>query len=156
MNPQEPQPINAEPAANDSRLMGRKRLVALCFSIVLIVIAVAIFLVVNHSNQPRATTATITHGSTKPPVVVQISDSGFSPSALSISKGTTVQWTNTDTTIHQVAADPYPKDNSINGFDSTIQLNQADTLSFTFNKPGTYTYHDEKNPLKFKGTIVVK
>jgi plastocyanin len=124
--------------------------------LVLVLIVGVLIIALSHHHQepthssPKATTAK------SEPVAVQITPSGFQPTVVTVSRGATVTWTNTDTAMHQVAADPYPKDDSINGFDSTIQLNQADTLSFTFNKPGTYTYHDEKNPLKFKGTIVVK
>ncbi len=87
--------------------------------------------------------------------VVSLTKTGFTPSTIRIKAGTTVTWTNADSTPHQVAADPYPQDDSIPDFDSTITLAQHDTVSFHFTTSGTYNFHDEKNPVKFKATIVV-
>jgi len=87
---------------------------------------------------------------------VSITKDGFVPATITVSKGTQLTWTNTDTEPHQVAADPYPKNDSIPGFDSTIILQQDESFSFTFEQSGTYTYHDELHPLDIKGTIVVE
>jgi plastocyanin len=87
---------------------------------------------------------------------VTITKDGFVPAAITVAKGTQVTWTNTDTEPHQVAADPYPKNDSIPGFDSTIVLQQDESYSFTFEQSGTYTYHDEINALILKGTVLVE
>ncbi len=87
---------------------------------------------------------------------VTITKSGFSPAVIKVSVGTRVIWTNGDVNPHQVAADPYPKDNSIPGFNSHVVLLPNDTFGFDFSRAGTYTYHDERNPLKFNGTVIVK
>ena len=89
-------------------------------------------------------------------VLVSVTKAGFIPQTISIKSGTAVTWTNTDSSEHQVAADPYPNDTSIPNFNSAVVLLKDSTLSFTFDNVGTYTYHDEKNPLQFKGTIIVK
>ena len=128
------------------------------FKIILIIVAAVAVLITmlaifRNSNQPKTTTPAVSH---LQKTQVMISKSGFQPVTLQVKAGTQVTWTNADTAKHQVAADPYPKDNSIAGFDSSIILNYKDTYSFTFNKAGTYTYHDERNPIKFKGTIVVQ
>jgi len=87
---------------------------------------------------------------------ITITKDGFVPATVSVAKGTQITWTNTDTEPHQVAADPFPKNDSIPGFDSTIILQQDESLSFIFEQSGTYTYHDEANPLNFKGIVVVE
>jgi plastocyanin len=63
---------------------------------------------------------------------VTIKDFAFSPQVLTIPVGTTVTWTNEDTTQHTVVA----KDKA---FASDI-LAQGDTFSFTFDTPGTFDY----------------
>lgn len=88
---------------------------------------------------------------------VSVAGSGFVPQILSVKPGTVVTWTNNDTGAgHQVAADPYPKNNSIPGFDSTVVLQEGDSYSFTFYNAGTYHVHDQMDPLKSLETIVVK
>jgi plastocyanin len=87
---------------------------------------------------------------------MDINDTAFTPATLQVAAGTTVTWTNLGTKPHQVAADPYPKDDSITGFNSKDTLLPKDSLSFTFTTPGTYHLHDELNPLAIQGTVVVR
>jgi plastocyanin len=89
---------------------------------------------------------------------VNISSSGLTPATVQIKAGTVVTWTNDDANAHQVAANPYPKNDSIPKFDSHVVLQHGDTLSFKFETAGKYTYHDERQPFNkaFQGTIVVK
>jgi plastocyanin len=87
---------------------------------------------------------------------VSISDTGFTPATLTIKKGTTVTWTNTDQKPHRVAADPYPDKSSLPDLDSADPLQQNDAYSYTFDTAGKYTYTDYLNPLKLHGTIVVE
>ena len=87
---------------------------------------------------------------------VDISTTNFSPATLLIKPGTTVTWVNNDQAPHQVAADPFPKDNSIQGFDNGVVMQSHDTYSFTFGQKGTYTYHDERNPFQFQGKVIVQ
>lgn len=87
---------------------------------------------------------------------VAIDSSQFVPATLTVSPGTYVTWTNDDSQVHQVAADPFPKDNSISGFNSQVSLQNHDSYTYQFNQKGTYTYHDEKNPFSMDGTVVVK
>lgn len=89
---------------------------------------------------------------------VYVTKSGFIPAIINIKVGTSLTWTNQDSKVHQVAADPYPKNDSIPGLNSTVILNKGDSYSFKFDNAGTYTYHDQKNPLNksFHGTVVVQ
>lgn len=64
---------------------------------------------------------------------VSISGFAFGPNALEVPAGTTVTWTNNDGPSHTVTADD-------GAFDSG-SLGTGATYSFTFDTPGTYTYH---------------
>ena len=44
---------------------------------------------------------------------------------------------------------------SLSGLTDSDVLDPNDSFSFTFENTGTFTYHDELNPSKFKGTIIV-
>ena len=94
-----------------------------------------------------------------PPVsqaIVTISSKGFLPQTLLVKKGSTVTWTNQDNKPHQVSSDPHPTHSLIPALGKGKLLPAGSSQTFTFTQPGTFTYHDEQNPLKFKGTIVVK
>jgi len=86
---------------------------------------------------------------------VEIVKGSFSPATLKIAKGDIVVWTNKDTSSHQVASDPYPSNDAVPGLLSD-PLAAGDSFSFTFNQAGTFTYHDNLNPQKLNGTIVVE
>jgi len=86
---------------------------------------------------------------------VTITGTGFIPSTISVKKGTQVIWTNTDSSPHQVASDPYPSHSLLPELVSKT-LNTKDSYSFVFEKSGTFSYYDETNPLKNKAVVVVK
>ena len=127
-------------------------------SLVLILIVLAVIVVGaliwaansnNKSNEP-APAATVPTAA-----AVSINDTGFTPATIKVTAGTTVTWTNSDKKPHRVASDPYPTNNGLPGFDSNIALNQKDTYSYTFDKAGVFTYHDQLNPTTFKGSVIV-
>lgn len=64
---------------------------------------------------------------------VDIVDFAFDSDSVTIDAGGTVTWTNTGDASHTVTADD-------GSFDSGT-LASGDTYSFTFDEPGTYTYH---------------
>lgn len=65
---------------------------------------------------------------------VSIADFAFSPTNITVKKGTKVTWTNNDSTAHTVTAD------SGSGPDSGT-LSPGQTYSFTFINTGTFNYH---------------
>lgn len=87
---------------------------------------------------------------------VAINAQGFTPATIKIKKGQSVTWINTDNKPHQPATDPYPSEDGLPGFKAEEPLNKNDTFSFTFDKPGSFAYHDRLNPIKVKGTVVVE
>jgi amicyanin len=80
---------------------------------------------------------------------VAIENSAFTPSKITIKKGTTVTWTNNDDMQHDVTPDD-PTDE----FKKSALLSKGGTYSVTFNTPGTYTYHCTPHPF-MKGTVEV-
>ncbi|OGH10243.1 MAG: hypothetical protein A2152_01010 [Candidatus Levybacteria bacterium RBG_16_35_6] len=80
--------------------------------------------------------------------MVEIVNYTFSPSTLSIKRGTTVTWTNQDDVNHDVVSDP-------NGdvFKSEL-FSKGESYSFTFDNVGTYNYYCSIHP-RMKGNIEV-
>jgi plastocyanin len=77
---------------------------------------------------------------------VMIHNFSFMPQSISIPKGTTITWTNMDTAPHTVTSDT--------GAFASGNLQTNDTFRFTFNTPGTFTYHCAIHP-HMKATITV-
>lgn len=87
---------------------------------------------------------------------ITISSKGFVPQTLKITKGTQVTWTNNDTRPHQIMTDPHPLHSLLPQLKGEGPVNKGSSYSYVFNNKGTFTYHDEITPLKFKGTIIVE
>jgi plastocyanin len=132
------------------------------FLIIVFVVLLAVLIGYLYLNKGKATSTTTTTSTTPTtkttPVTtanVSITKDGFVPATIQIKKGGQVTWTNTDSTSHQVITDPHPAHINLKDLDSD-PLGQGDSFTFTFEKAGTYGYHDEMNPLKFKGAVIVK
>lgn len=80
---------------------------------------------------------------------VEISNFNFSPATLTIKKGTKVTWTNKDDVDHNVAPD-----SESDNFEGSELLSKGQSYSFTFDTPGTYTYHCTPHP-QMQATIIV-
>jgi len=78
----------------------------------------------------------------------------FSPATITVKKGTTVTWTNTDGAKVWIASDPHPVHTDYPGLDSHTDIGAGESFSFTFDKVGSWTYHNHLNPT-VKGTVVV-
>jgi plastocyanin len=87
-------------------------------------------------------------------IQITISSEGFDPHTVTIPTGTRVIWTNTDEAPHSFASDPHPDHSELSDLQKT-DLATDDNYTYTFNKPGTYNYHDEANP-EISGTIIVE
>ncbi len=79
-------------------------------------------------------------------VAATIVDFSFAPGTIEISAGTTVTWTNEDSAPHTVTAD--------DGSFQSGKMDQGATFSFTFDTPGTYTYHCEYHA-NMTATVIV-
>jgi len=104
-----------------------------------IVLAVIVFISCsksyNSGNNNAPTAASIT-----------IKNMAFNPVSLSVSAGTTVTWTNSDTAMHTVTAD--------NGSFNSGNIAIGATYSRAFNSAGTFSYHCALHP-EMTGKILV-
>jgi plastocyanin len=79
---------------------------------------------------------------------VKIDNFTFAPGAVTVPAGTTVQWVNRDDIPHTVVSDDKIT------FKSKA-LDTDDNFSYTFSKPGTYSYFCSIHP-KMTGKVVVE
>ncbi len=87
------------------------------------------------SSAPASSTSSSVSSSSQSSLAsVTISNVAFTPSTLTVKKGTTVRWTNNDTAKHTVTRDSVPGPFS-------PALKQGESYSYTFTKVGTFPYH---------------
>jgi plastocyanin len=84
-------------------------------------------------------------------VTVTITDEGFSPATVKVTKGQDVTWKNQTSKARQLASD----EGKPEGFITREALALNDSYSFTFDQDGTFHYHDPEN-LGRKGTVIVE
>lgn len=102
------------------------------------------------STRAVPTTATsVSNGST-----VRYTDSGFEPQALTVTKGETVVFINASNGGAWVASNPHPAHTDYPGFDSLQPTAPGSSYSFTFDRIGTWGYHNHINPRHY-GSITV-
>jgi plastocyanin len=108
-----------------------------------------ILLVACHAQSATPTAApqaTAPAAASKEPTIA-IKNFAFGPAETTIAPGTTVHWKNLDGEPHTVRA--------IDGSFKSDALDQDDSFTFKFDKPGTYRYVCSIHP-QMNGTIVVK
>ncbi len=81
------------------------------------------------------------------PVPVEITDSGFSPTLVTVPPGTTITWMNRGSSEHSVNGDGGARP-------SSPALAPGDAYSYTFRSEGEFSYHDGHNP-ESVGRIVI-
>ncbi|HEX9320001.1 MAG TPA: plastocyanin/azurin family copper-binding protein [Nitrososphaeraceae archaeon] len=91
---------------------------------------------------------TISPGSSSPS-----NGKNFVPDTLPVSKGSTVTWTNQDTTLHTVTSGTPEGGNSGTEFDSSY-IAAGKTFQHTFNTAGTFDYYCTLHPF-MKGKVAV-
>lgn len=77
---------------------------------------------------------------------VTIRGFAFGPQIVTVKPGATVHWTNQDSEAHTVTSD--------SGAFSSSVLQSGASFTFTFTKPGTYSYHCSIHPF-MTGKVVV-
>ena len=80
-------------------------------------------------------------------ITVQIKTFAFTPKVLTVTPGTTVTWANADEEPHTVTA--------VGGAFHSAALDTGNKYSFTFSKPGSYTYFCRLHP-QMTATVVVR
>jgi amicyanin len=81
------------------------------------------------------------------PALVSIENFSFAQPTLTVAAGTKVTWTNNDDIPHTVRA--------VDGSFHSPAMDSADSYSFTFAKPGVYSYFCSIHP-KMVGKVIVK
>ena len=114
--------------------------------VLMIILTLAVTLLIGLMSCSTSKTTGTTTGTTASGNTVNIVNFSFAPGTLPISAGTTVTWTNNDSTTHHVASDT-------GVFDSGDMAPNA-TFSYTFKSTGTFPYHCSIHTY-MKGTIAV-
>jgi plastocyanin len=82
-------------------------------------------------------------------------DSGFDPPSIVVAQGTTVTFINKSSGSVWPASDAYPTNLLYPEFNANKDIPADQVFSFTFNKVGTWGYHDDLDPTK-TGKVVVQ
>lgn len=86
--------------------------------------------------------------------VVTLTRNGFSPSTLTVKAGTKVTWINKSGSQAAVNSNPHPIHTSYSPL-NLGSFSDGSTLILTFDKAGTYGYHNHLNPSQ-SGTIIIQ
>ena len=108
------------------------------------------------NDRPADTSANTAATMSAQQAVVTITKAGFIPATIKVKAGSSVTWVNNNRGLHLLASDPYPADDLFPNLNTDEPLRQNDSFSLVFEEPGTYGYHDELNPTKFKGSVIVE
>ncbi len=110
------------------------------------------------ATPPEATPPTATPTPSPTPstsgTTISITSTGFSPAQVSVKKGTTVTFVNNDTKLRWPASAPHPAHTDYPAFDPKKGIAAGASWSFTFDKVGTWSFHDHLNPTQF-GKVTV-
>ena len=108
-------------------------------------IAAVTILIAATAGRPSSSTAMAQQKASE--AAVKIDNFTFAPAALTIHAGDTVRWTNHDDLPHNVVSE----DKSF----KSKTLDTDENFSYTFSKPGTYTYYCSIHP-RMTGKVVVQ
>lgn len=86
--------------------------------------------------------------------IVHMNEDGFYPSELTVPKGDTVIFENTDTRDRWPASNIHPTHGIYPEFDPKEAISPGEEWQFKFTKTGSWKYHDHLNP-KITGTVAV-
>jgi plastocyanin len=112
--------------------------------VVLVALAVATVMVAGCTSSSNPSPGPVTSSASQNTVAIK--DYAFSPSTLTIQKGTNVTWRNDDSVQHQITSDSQ-------AFSSPL-FGTGGTYTYQFNTTGTFPYHCSIHP-SMKGTVVV-
>jgi plastocyanin len=87
---------------------------------------------------------------------VQYSDTGFTPKVLTVKKGTAVTFSNKSSRAMWVASAPHPSHTILPEFDELVSVSNGKSYTFTFEKVGTWKYHNHMNPSDFGSVMVTE
>lgn len=88
------------------------------------------------------------------PIIVTITEVGFEPAAIKVKRDESIQWVYVAGPERTVASNPYPARTDLPDLVSPDSIGEGETFTYTFQKSGTFNYHDAGNPI-VGGTIIV-
>lgn len=86
---------------------------------------------------------------------VSYTDSGFVPETIEINQGDTVRFVNNSSVGMWVASDSHPAHDILSTFDQFGIGESGESYDYTFNRVGSWDYHDHIDASKL-GTVIVK
>lgn len=86
--------------------------------------------------------------------IISMTSEGFSPEEITIKKGQTVTWVNNTSEFLWPASNLHPTHGIYPEFDPREPIAPGESWSFTFQKVGTWRYHDHLRPIE-RGVIEV-
>lgn len=89
-----------------------------------------------------------------PEAIVRIASLSFIPKELTIPAGTTVRWVMEDTGTFHFVVQGAPRAADDPAFES-IRLDPGDDYTYTFDEPGTYTYHCSNHSVAMRDAKII-
>lgn len=108
----------------------------------------------NAPSIPPAASSEATSSATVSQDAVTLTANGFSPASITVKAGTKVTWNNQSGAGAIVNSDPHPIHTAYPPL-NLGSFKDGGTLSLTFDKSGTYGYHNHLNPSQ-TGTVIVQ
>jgi plastocyanin len=87
---------------------------------------------------------------------VDIKNTSYMPRQRTVTVGDTVTWVNLDSTAHSVTADDGSFDSSPACIAGVNCMAESSSFTYTFNDPGTFTYHCRVHGQAMTGSIIVE
>lgn len=142
---------------------------SLLIGVVILVVA-GVFVLLNNQGSKKINTPSSTSVATTPPQSaspsvspspsameekkITVTKNGFAPQTLKIKAGTKVTFVNNSGSAISVNSNPHPT-HTLFPFLNIGVINDGASASVTFDKTGTYTYHNHLNPSQ-TGEVVVE
>lgn len=133
--------------------MKRSNILVIVIVILIAVVAVWVFMFNKPSSISNNTNASNNSSSATATATITYTDSGFSPSMVTVKSGDTVAVKNNSSSTIQFDSDPHP----VHTDDTDLNVGTVDpgqTKTFTVTKTGQFGYHNHFNPNQ-KGSITI-
>lgn len=104
-------------------------------------------------EMPQAT-GSLPSVSSKRSLVISYTNQGFSPETITVKMGEEVTFVNESTKKMWIASDPHPLHTGLPTFDQLKSVGQGESYTYTFDKVGTWKYHNHVTP-SVGGTVIV-
>ncbi len=105
---------------------------------------------------PDTTVSGTEKGGVMTKTTITYSDSGYTPSTITVKKGTTVTWVNQSSGGMWTASALHPTHMLLPGFDELKSVAKGGSYDYTFTKVGTWKYHNHVQASDFGSVIVTE